>query len=453
MKVSGRTTVSKFKKAFKDEFKVGIRVYNGKSLADENATLSSIKKTQGALNAEVELHGSMKVANVEKMLLEKLGVLTQIELSSNKLADGNVTIASLRNGTNVTVSNSKIDSKKSISESNVKSKVSENIANAPFKDVETSGLHSCRLSFNTGCCTYYNVISPFSCEGFDSIHGNDEEFDGESFVEALKSAKEGDEVNPFGLTRDIAEFLEYAFIDDNKLSLKLTALWYDKENPDMIIFDDDEQTEYEFELSDLDDEVIDRNRIPNDSFEFIQMKEGEEFYIDTKFDKNLLIERYNQMNYGPSIEQMIDDDGSFNNFIMEEDAEEWDCLRLKPGIYCGLIDKRENYNLEELEFEVEGAFDLSKLKIRHFDFFEDSQMQNLKNLRWLSYDGKNIDIYNLLGHDGVKNFYRLQFYIFQVDDDGHVTILAKLLERDDSEIISPKFYDELQTVFDLKKSL
>lgn len=452
MKVSGRTTVSKFKQAFKDEFKVGIRVYDGKSLADESATLSSIKKTQGTLNAEVEIHGSMKIANIEKMLLEQLGIVTQIELSSSRLADDNVTIASLRNKTGEKVSKSKVDSRKSAS----KSEVSGGSESLP---------HSCRLSFDNTCCTYYNVISPFSCESFDDIYLGDDEFDVENFVEALKSAKEDEEVNPFELSRDIAYCLSNAFINDNELSLKLTALWYDNDNPDITVIDDDVDTakgrkEYNFKLNNLDKEVMDINKIPENSFEFVQMKQGEKFPINIKFDKKLFIEEYNHRNYGPPLELMIDDSGSFNGFVMEYDVDEWDCLKLKPGIYCGLIDKRENYYLENLDFKVEGAFDPSKLKVRYFDFFEDCKYEGrdlhekeLKNLRWLTYNGNNVDIDNFLGHDGVNDFYRLQFYIFQVNDDGDVTILAKLLDRDDSVIIRPEFYDELQKVFALNKKI
>ena len=307
MKVSGRTTVSKFKQAFKDEFKVGIRVYDGKSLADESATLSSIKKNQGALNAEIEIHGSMKIANIEKMLLEKLGIVTQIELSSSRLADDDVTIASLRNRTSETVRKSKVDSRKSASKSEVSG------------SSESSCPHSCRLSFDTGCCTYYHVISPFSCKSFDDIYLGDDEFDVEDFVEALKSAKEGEEVNPFELSRDIAYCLSNAFINDNESSLKLTALWND-DNPDITVIDDDVDTpkgwaEYNFELNNIDKEVMDINKIPGDLFEFVQMKQGGNFSINIKFDKKLFIEEYNRRNYGPPLELMIDDNGSFNGLL------------------------------------------------------------------------------------------------------------------------------------------
>ena len=97
MKVTGRTTVSKLKTAFKDEFKVNVRVYDGEGVADENATLSSIRTVQGSLNADIDdLRGNMKVSNVERILFEKLGVVVKFEASPDSLADGNATVASLR---------------------------------------------------------------------------------------------------------------------------------------------------------------------------------------------------------------------------------------------------------------------------------------------------------------------------------------------------------------------
>lgn len=43
LKVSGRQKVKSLKEAFKKEFGVSIRVYNGKKFADDDATLASIR--------------------------------------------------------------------------------------------------------------------------------------------------------------------------------------------------------------------------------------------------------------------------------------------------------------------------------------------------------------------------------------------------------------------------
>ena len=40
MKVSGRTTVGKFKELFKEEFGTSVRVYQGRKFADNSSTLA-----------------------------------------------------------------------------------------------------------------------------------------------------------------------------------------------------------------------------------------------------------------------------------------------------------------------------------------------------------------------------------------------------------------------------
>ncbi|SFP61842.1 hypothetical protein SAMN02910344_01880 [Ruminobacter amylophilus] len=95
MKFSGRTTVAKFKAMFKDEFKVAVRVYNGKHFAEDSATLASIR-TGDVKSGEVEIHGNMKVGNAEKLLKDNFGITIQVENKEGALADNNVTISSLR---------------------------------------------------------------------------------------------------------------------------------------------------------------------------------------------------------------------------------------------------------------------------------------------------------------------------------------------------------------------
>ncbi len=44
LKVTGRMKVKSLKKAFLKEFKLSIRIYDGRSFADDDATLASIRK-------------------------------------------------------------------------------------------------------------------------------------------------------------------------------------------------------------------------------------------------------------------------------------------------------------------------------------------------------------------------------------------------------------------------
>ena len=45
-KIDGRMTVRTLKERFKKEFEGTLRVYNGRELADENATLASIRQDE-----------------------------------------------------------------------------------------------------------------------------------------------------------------------------------------------------------------------------------------------------------------------------------------------------------------------------------------------------------------------------------------------------------------------
>jgi hypothetical protein len=94
IKVTGIHKVKSIKKSFKDAFGVGIRFYEGKKFADDEATIASIRK-QEASGAEITIRGNTLVKNVEKMFMDSLGVTVQIEDKTGGLANNDVTIASL----------------------------------------------------------------------------------------------------------------------------------------------------------------------------------------------------------------------------------------------------------------------------------------------------------------------------------------------------------------------
>ena len=96
MNISGRTTVSKLKTMFKEEFGIGVRVYNGNRFAEDSATLASIRNGGDVRKSTFELRGNMKVRNAEKLFKDVFGISIQIEDRSGKLADDNATIASLK---------------------------------------------------------------------------------------------------------------------------------------------------------------------------------------------------------------------------------------------------------------------------------------------------------------------------------------------------------------------
>ena len=93
MKVDLRKKVSGFQAEFKKEFGVGIRVYNGAKFA-EDVALKLIAK--GAAGGSIEFGGRTLVKNVEKAFQENFGIKVQVETKDGKLANDDVTLASLK---------------------------------------------------------------------------------------------------------------------------------------------------------------------------------------------------------------------------------------------------------------------------------------------------------------------------------------------------------------------
>jgi hypothetical protein len=96
LSVSGRQKVKTLKEAFKKEFGVNIRVYNGKKFADDDATLASIRAEGAPAKGDFEVHGKTKVGNVEKQFKEGLGITVQIENTAGELANNDESLAQQR---------------------------------------------------------------------------------------------------------------------------------------------------------------------------------------------------------------------------------------------------------------------------------------------------------------------------------------------------------------------
>jgi tryptophanase len=100
MKIHGKMLVKNFKKAFSDEFGVGINVHNGfstGSYAEDGATLSSIRSDKaGDASGELDLHGNMSVATAENAIKDALGFKVQILDKAGKNADNAARLSSLR---------------------------------------------------------------------------------------------------------------------------------------------------------------------------------------------------------------------------------------------------------------------------------------------------------------------------------------------------------------------
>ena len=93
--VSGNTKVKTLKAQFQEKYGVAIRVYKGQKFADDDATLASVRKDGVSGKGEIDINGNMHVGNLERKFMDNLGVKIQVENKAGKLADNNVSLASL----------------------------------------------------------------------------------------------------------------------------------------------------------------------------------------------------------------------------------------------------------------------------------------------------------------------------------------------------------------------
>jgi hypothetical protein len=67
--LTGQTKVGKLKQAFFDEFGLTLRIYDGRSFAEDDATLAQIVTNQGRVG-DLSVAKNMKVGNLEKKFRE-----------------------------------------------------------------------------------------------------------------------------------------------------------------------------------------------------------------------------------------------------------------------------------------------------------------------------------------------------------------------------------------------
>ena len=96
-KIDGRMTVRTLKENFKKEFEGTLRVYDGRELADENATLASIRKDD-AKGGELVCRASRTVGKFEQEMLDVFGIKVQVASPDDwVLALDGITLANLKN--------------------------------------------------------------------------------------------------------------------------------------------------------------------------------------------------------------------------------------------------------------------------------------------------------------------------------------------------------------------
>ena len=99
IQASGRMSVGRFEEKFEAEFGVRIEIKIGRRLADDNATLASLrpKDFTGDKTAEFKVAGNMLVGNVKKNITEVFGVTANL-YHGGRIAPDDITLSALRDG-------------------------------------------------------------------------------------------------------------------------------------------------------------------------------------------------------------------------------------------------------------------------------------------------------------------------------------------------------------------
>jgi hypothetical protein len=91
--VSGRMKVKTLRAQFKEEFGLTLRVYSGRSFADEDATLASIRKSDNK-GGDFSPKRNMLVGNFEDKMMSEFGIKVQIAGSDDSyLCNNDLSIA------------------------------------------------------------------------------------------------------------------------------------------------------------------------------------------------------------------------------------------------------------------------------------------------------------------------------------------------------------------------
>jgi len=91
--ITGQIKVATLKKRFQEEFGLTLRVYDGRSFADEGQTISQIRKKKGS--GDLSVRKSMKVGTLEEKIESEFGIKVQIAGSDDSyLCENELTLAS-----------------------------------------------------------------------------------------------------------------------------------------------------------------------------------------------------------------------------------------------------------------------------------------------------------------------------------------------------------------------
>ncbi|ODS30443.1 MAG: hypothetical protein SCARUB_04451, partial [Candidatus Scalindua rubra] len=141
IKASGRMSVGRFEKEFEDEFGVKCQIKDGRKLADDNATLASLRPDdfKGSKTVDFTIRGNMLIKNIKEKFNETFGSNIQF-YNKNRVAPDEITLGALREGRVKKVTTQKQDKPVKTEEISVQEEVEETTLSdeqiAAFKEQE-----------------------------------------------------------------------------------------------------------------------------------------------------------------------------------------------------------------------------------------------------------------------------------------------------------------------------
>jgi hypothetical protein len=94
--ISGRMKIKTLKDDFKAEFGGTLRVYDGRSHADDSATVGSVAKKTVSRGSEVSANGNLLVKTFEERMKETYGIRVEVATADDsKLADDGCRLGSI----------------------------------------------------------------------------------------------------------------------------------------------------------------------------------------------------------------------------------------------------------------------------------------------------------------------------------------------------------------------
>lgn len=95
-KITGNMKVKSLKEDFKAEFGGTLRIYDGRSHADDSATVGSVAKKTISKGSEVSANGNLLVKSFEKRIKDTYGIRVEVaNADDTKLASDGARLGSL----------------------------------------------------------------------------------------------------------------------------------------------------------------------------------------------------------------------------------------------------------------------------------------------------------------------------------------------------------------------